>query len=548
MAQQQQNIAMNSPGYFGLNLEDSPVDLPQEYCIVADNAVIDSLGRLAARQGFDANTPVGLPAGNYDVQSIGRVVDVNTTRYIAGVEVNGTPQLWEITNIETSSPTRTVLNLPAGYTMPTANVQIINFAGRGVIIVPGAEMLILSGGTLSKASGQTDWIPPTALGGSPIHTTFSPTTATAAYGRLWVSGVEGDDETIYYSDILNPAKWLDLQVTPTDPLNTAGGLNVSENWPLGKDRIVGLAAHNNGLVVFGRSSILVWGNPQGDPAAVGGIYLADTIENIGLVNRDAITSDGRDLLFMDDTGLRSLGRTIQEQSAAIGDLTRPVRTALTTDLRKTLIEGGVELVFSPKNSFVLIILRSLGTVWVADTRQRMQDGSFRITKWPKTNLSTGFYVEEFEKLLFGIDDADVALAHYTGSSDYNSEPYVFNYSSPILSFGDSTRLKIVKQVDYSILAGQGNAEAEARVDYYGFRNRQLTRNFTVIGGGVGSEFADQEYNSAAEYGSAERVLRSYRYNSGSSGERVGINFNLPISGNSCSLVGINIQTKIGRII
>ena len=264
----------------------------------------------------------------------------------------------------------------------------------------------------------------------------------------------------------------------------------------------------------------MWGNPQGDPAAVGGIYLADTIENIGLVNRDAITSDGRDLLFMDDTGLRSLGRTIQEQSAAIGDLTRPVRTDITSDLRKTLLVGGVELVFSPKNSFVLIIMRGIGVVWVADTRMRLQDGSFRMTVWPQTQISTAFYLEEFEKVIFGIDADDVALADYNGSSDYTGTPYVFEYSSPILSFGDSTRLKIVKQVDYTIIAGTGNAEAEARIDYFGFRDRVLSRTFSVIGAGVGSQYANNEYNSGAEYGEGEKVFRSYRYNAGSSGENV----------------------------
>jgi len=272
MAQQQQNISITSPGYFGLNLEDSPVDLPQEFCTVADNAVIDSLGRLAAREGFKAFTPTSLPSAEYDVQSLGRIVDGSTVRYIAGVDVGGTPEIWELTDLNLSAPTRTVLALPGGYSLTTANIQIVDFAGRGIIIVPGAEMLVLSGGTLALASAQAGWLPPTDAGGTAIHTTFSPECATSAYGRLWVSGVEGDEETIYYSDVLNPAYWLDLKAAPTYATNTAGALNVSENWPIGKDRIVGMAAHNSAFVVFGRSSILVWGNPQGDPAATDGIF------------------------------------------------------------------------------------------------------------------------------------------------------------------------------------------------------------------------------------------------------------------------------------
>ena len=548
MAQQQQNISITSPGYFGLNLEDSPVDLPQEFCTVADNAVIDSLGRLAAREGFKAFTPTGLPSAEYDVQSLGRVVDGNTVRYIAGVDVGGTPEIWELTDLNLSAPTRTVLALPGGYSLTTANIQIVDFAGRGIIIVPGAEMLVLSGGTLALASAQAGWLPPTDAGGTAIHTTFSPECATSAYGRLWVSGVEGDEETIYYSDVLNPAYWLDLKAAPTYATNTAGALNVSENWPIGKDRIVGMAAHNSAFVVFGRSSILVWGNPQGDPAATDGIFLADTIENIGLVNRDAITSDGKDILFMDDTGLRSLGRTIQEKSAPIGDLTRTVRSAISSDSRKARVQGGVELVFSPKHSFVLIIMRTAGVVWVADTRTRLQDGSFRMTRWPSTEVSSALYVEANEQLLLGLDTADVALAEYEEYVDYNTT-YVFSYASPIMSFGDSTRLKIVKQVDYSILAGAGDAEATAKVDYFGFRNRELSKTVSIEGGQGTEQFnSGAEFAEGYEFGTGAQVLRSYRYNAGSSGENVRISFNVPISGNSCSMVGINVQTKIGRIV
>lgn len=549
MAQQQQNISMNSPGFYGLNLEDSPVDLPTEYATTANNAVIDSLGRLAARKGFKDITPAGLAAADYDIQSIGRIVDVNIERFIAGVDVDGTPELWEISGLNTDSPSKTTLTLPGGYTMATANVQIIDFAGRGVVIVPGSEMLVISNGLVAKASDQASWIPPTALGGTPIHTTFSPNCGVAAFGRLWVSGVDGDEETVYYSDILNPGKWLDLQVAPTDPLNTGGGLNVSENWPLGKDRIVGLAAHNNNFVVFGRSSILVWGNPQGDPADVGGIFLSDTIENIGLVNRDAVTSDGRDLLFMDDTGLRSLGRTIQEQSAAIGDLTRPVRTAITSDLRKTLLSGGVELSFSPKNSFVLIIMRTIGVVWVCDTRTQMQDGSYRITKWPSTELNTALYIEAYERLILGTSNNTTPLARYSDDNVDYSGDYVFEYSSPLLSFGDSSRLKIVKQVDYQVLTGgSADVDALAKLDYFGQRNRELTKRFTLVSSEGTVEYAAQEYSDGSEYGLGETILKTYRYNAGSSGERVKISFNVPINGNSCSLSGINIQTKLGRVI
>ena len=43
-------------------------------------------------------------------------------------------------------------------------------------------------------------------------------------------------------------------------------------------------------------------------------FLQDAIEGMGAVSRDAVCSNGSDVLFVDDSGVRSLGRSIQEQS------------------------------------------------------------------------------------------------------------------------------------------------------------------------------------------------------------------------------------------
>ena len=57
----------------------------------------------------------------------------------------------------------------------------------------------------------------------------------------------------------------------------------------------------------------------GDPAGENGIQLQDSISNVGLIERDAICNIGTDVVFCDDTGLRSLGRSIQEKSNPMGE-------------------------------------------------------------------------------------------------------------------------------------------------------------------------------------------------------------------------------------
>ena len=56
MAKQLQSIAIQAPGFFGLNTQDSPTSLPEQFALVADNCVIDQFGRVGARKGWTYET------------------------------------------------------------------------------------------------------------------------------------------------------------------------------------------------------------------------------------------------------------------------------------------------------------------------------------------------------------------------------------------------------------------------------------------------------------------------------------------------------------
>ena len=51
MAQPLQSINLVAPGFKGVNTEDSPIAQDFSFADVADNAVIDKRGRIAARKG-----------------------------------------------------------------------------------------------------------------------------------------------------------------------------------------------------------------------------------------------------------------------------------------------------------------------------------------------------------------------------------------------------------------------------------------------------------------------------------------------------------------
>lgn len=548
MAQQQQNISLTAPGFFGLNLEDAPIDIDQRFALRADNAVIDRFGRLGARKGLKPLLDSS-PHADGDVRSIARVVDNGVERVIAGVYIPSLDenQIWEIQNISTN-PTAIAIPLPVGYTLTDSNVQIFDFAGYGAI-VGGGEMLLLRNGSLSKLSDGPLILPQDDSGN--LVAVMDPTNGTAAYGRLWVSGGSLGEETIHYCNLNNPYEWYDGKAVPTNTFNTGGLVDVFEYWPNGRDRIIDLAAHNNMLVVFGRSSILIYGNPQGDPAAEGGLYLADTIKGIGLVDRDALTSDGKDLLFVDDTGLRSLGRTIQEQSAAIGDLTRPVRKEYQDSLKRALIAGGVELVYDPSESFILTILRGSNDVWVCDTRMPMQDGSLRTTRWPGQPVNCGYYDDESERLVLGLANK-TPMVEYIGNTDYvgldDEGPFNFVYWSPVLSFGDPVRSKFVKQIDFTVVSGIEQATSTAAWEYVGVRPYEKLKFFKLQGGEANYYGNDGYLYNVAKYGEGDTVIRSYKVNADGSGENVIVKFSTQVNNSICSLQQINIQSLLGRII
>ena len=52
MSKQLQSYSLSAPGFFGLNTEDSPLDLGVGFALVATNCILDQYGRIGARKGW----------------------------------------------------------------------------------------------------------------------------------------------------------------------------------------------------------------------------------------------------------------------------------------------------------------------------------------------------------------------------------------------------------------------------------------------------------------------------------------------------------------
>jgi hypothetical protein len=564
-AQQQQTITIPAPGNMGLNTEQSPTAQDGTFCLTANNAVIDQYGRIGSRKAFASLTKiynlnylfnvtrdrdemevVALATGSIDgVQYVVAVVKieqfniggavVQTDRFFCTLDRVGTE--WQLN--EVSSYT--------GYDPVSLDkAKIVSFNDAFYIFSEGNEAMVWDGttyGPLFTGTPDVDYIAPQDDTGV-IASAIDGDVACAAYGRLWVSGVNGDHNVIYYSDLLIATQWYVGRATSIDSQNTGGIIDLREYWPTGSDDVRAIVAHNNALFVFGRRSILVWGNPTGDPSAEGGIFLQDAITNIGCISQDAVAVTGNDVLFVDDTGVRSLGRTIQEKSVPLGDLTLNVRTDISNMIQTTLDKDTISLDYWPEESVTVVTFPEQGFSYVLDMRQQSPTGGSRITRWDNCVHNRSLYVEltTGSMVLLGSNNSQ-GILEYTGYQQWDGQPYVFSYASPAMTLGQPANLKFIKQIDYTCVStfSSGNATARWSFDYITpARTRSLT-----IGATPPSKFGVAQYGRDT-YGGAQSTIKRYKVNAKGSGEALIIGINMDIGGNSFSLQEVNIQTLLGR--
>ena len=182
------------------------------------------------------------------------------------------------------------------------------------------------------------------------------------------------------------------------------------------------------LVIFGKRSILLYSGASSPSTMV----IADIITNIGCIARDSVQSIGTDLFFLSDTGVRSLGRVIQEKSNPIGDVSKNVRDDMMTFVNTQT--NDIKSVYSPEHSFYLLFLPTNSIVYCFDTRSKLEDGSNRVTTWPLTKILCG------ERAA----DGTLYLGSLKGISKYNgylddTSVYTMRYYTNPLSFGDASR-------------------------------------------------------------------------------------------------------------
>jgi hypothetical protein len=513
MAGALQSYSLSAPGFNGLNTEDSPLDLGSGFALVATNCILDQYGRIGARKGW---TRVNSSSGALGANDVGVIHELVQNDGTLTVLFAGNNKIFKLG----AANAVTELTYGGGGTAPTitaSNWQCASLNGIAYFFQTGHDPLIydpaVSTTTYRRVSEKSGY----------VATVPQANIAISAFGRLWVANTSTDKVTVTFSDLIAGHVWGG---------GTSGSLDVSRVWPNGADEVMGLAAHNDFLFIFGKKQILVYSGAS-TPAS---LVLSDTVGSIGCIARDTIQSIGTDVVFLSDSGVRSLMRTIQEKSAPLRDLSKNVRFDLESSLAGETL-ANIKSVYSEKNAFYLLVLPGTFQVYCFDTKQSLQDGASRVTKWD--NISpTSLRSLRNGDLYIGKNGY---IGKYGGYID-DTLSYRFLYYTNNADLGNPNQISILKSITAIVIGGSN----QFLTIKWGFDYSGAYQSENVL---IPTQ-ASFEYG-IGEYGIADFTsgipIKALTSNASSAGKIIQTGYEATINGTQLSIQKIEIQAKEGKI-
>ena len=506
MAKPLQSASIAAPGFFGLNTQESSITLAAGFALQADNCVIDKFGRLGARKGYQYLTDdVGSNLGGAH-----RFLDINGTEYFG---------CWNHQNFYVYDGSSSLI--PVTYVgsnvISDSNWQAATLNDAAYLFQRGYEPIYFS-----PTTGQIDHVVNVGHGTVP-----KAITVLSAYGRLWVANTTDNKTTVWWSDLLDGTNFQS---------GTAGSIDLTSVLVNGNDEIVALGAQNGRLIIFCRNNIIIYGDNSGQSLDPVQMTLVEVIAGVGCTARDSVQNTGQDILFLSDDGLRSLGRTIQEKSQPMRDLSKNIRDELVRAVHQHDRET-IKSVYSADNAFYLLLLPEFQRIYCFDMRTMLQDGSSRVTIWdniPHTNMLCSPDTLYFT----GID----GLSRYSGYTD-NGSTYTLKYYTNYFDFENGTSLKFLKRLGITLIGGSG----QDFVLKVGYDYSDSYRSFPVsISTRTNSEYGAAEYNTAAEY-TVGTLSDTVRAPIGGQGNVLQVGFEATIDGSELSIQKLDIYVKTGRV-
>jgi hypothetical protein len=419
------NIGLN-----GLNTQNNPATLGPEWLAKAENIVLRESGRISFRKGLKQNVLANTDGAASAPLKIGSIVehkDGSTNKVFAGVGTKiytvgfGTPDVpWT-----------------GSFTAGTASDwQFVNFnkglygfqAGNPPIKYTSSTWAV----TTNKPAGVT---------------TFDPSCGMGYYGRNWVGGITEEKDVVYYSDTLIGDTWTG---------GASGYIDLKTVW--GTDEIVAIAPFYGKLVIFGKHNIVIYLDPHVPSAST--FQLDEVIRGVGCTSRDTVVAVGDDLLFLSDTGLRSLNRTTELDKVPLADYSPSVKDTIIRNISQSSI---VKAVYVENEGVYIMSFVDLNITYVFDMKHLTPNKSPRITTWHFDSDREPTSVAYTESKGFLIGQRVGSIATYEGYHDkkyisggtYTSYSYNGIFLTTWLDLGDSVVAALLKKLKAVISGGSG---------------------------------------------------------------------------------------------
>mgnify|MGYP000648465890 FL=1 len=219
-------------------------------------------------------------------------------------------------------------------------------------------------------------------------------------------------------------------------------------------------------------------------------------------------------------------------SSLSGNITKDIINALQTET------SFFRSAYSPEEGFYLLTFVGQDNTYCFDVRGTTENGSYRVTRWPSTGFACYTRLDNGD---FNIGTSS-GISQYTGYQD-NGLGYRFKYYSPSLTFGDASRIKILKKLKPT-LVGANNATVFMKWAY-DFKGTYSTAEFTV-GDQVTGFFGESEYTVVEFTGGALTNQRSL--NATGYGTSVVVGLEAEIDGSQLSLQEINVMALMGKLL
>jgi hypothetical protein len=590
--------SIQAPGFSGLNIQDSTVQLTSGFALEAYNCVIDKYGRIGARKGWTkVNTTVMSPAGS--VRSIFEFVKDDGTVLLSAANnklYQGTTTLVEKpvfgTSYQTgtyaqSGTTITVTITAHGYTTG----QSISFvpstgtstSGTYSVVTAATNTFTITSATSATTSGNCSIINVLAYAitannwqflAMPFGTGLTTSAHVVAlqvgqqpliYHKLGTSahnhvgdygfqrlGDVGNLPTGYAVDTFKPSCGLSAfgrlwaaNIGADDQVVYFSDLQNPTEWQTGTSGYLDI-----GTVIPTGDGIVALASHNGflvifckrhiilyaNPTDPTTLTVQDIIKASGCIARDSVASvAGTDILFLSETGVQSLQRLIAEKSLPFRDVSKNVRDDLISNLKtETLVN--IKAVYFATDAIYLLSLPTTGFTYCFDTRGVLENGAARTTIW--TDIKpTAFCSSENRTLYIGRPGY---IGLYNEYND-NTATYRFSYYTNYFDLDQPTTLKILKKIGIIAIGGRGqNISVKWSFDYVGIYD---SSTIALSSGGI-SEYGIGEYG-IAEYSSGV-LLDSVKFSATGTGKVVQLGFECDIDGSPLSIQKIDLALKSGK--